>query len=64
MSGISLTESMAMMPASSVSGWYFAHPEAKYFGLGKITEEQGKDLAERKGQAWEDLRRWLSPNLA
>jgi len=63
-SGISLTESMAMMPASSVSGWYFAHPEAKYFGLGKITEEQGQDLAERKGQSWEELRRWLSPNLA
>jgi len=64
MSGISLTESMAMMPASSVCGWYFAHPEAKYFGLGKITEEQGQDLAERKGQSWEELRRWLSPNLA
>jgi 5-methyltetrahydrofolate--homocysteine methyltransferase len=63
-SGIHLTESMAMMPASSVCGWYFAHPDSRYFGLGKITEEQGRDLAERKGIPWEDLRRWLNPNLA
>jgi 5-methyltetrahydrofolate--homocysteine methyltransferase len=63
-SGMHLTESMAMMPASSVCGWYFAHPDSRYFGLGKITEEQGRDLAERKGIPWEDLRRWLSPNLA
>ena len=58
--GVSLTESLAMMPASSVSGWYFGHPEAKYFGLGKITEEQVKDLAERKSTAYEVMERWLS----
>ena len=58
--GVSLTESLAMMPASSVSGWYFGHPEAKYFGLGKITEEQVKDLAERKETPYEVMQRWLS----
>ena len=58
-----LTESMAMMPASSVSGWYFAHPESHYFGVGKITEEQLASLAKRKGMDVEVMRRWLSPNL-
>jgi 5-methyltetrahydrofolate--homocysteine methyltransferase len=54
---------MAMMPASSVSGWYFAHPESHYFGVGKITEEQLASLAKRKGMDVEVMRRWLSPNL-
>jgi 5-methyltetrahydrofolate--homocysteine methyltransferase len=49
-----------MMPASSVSGWYFGHPEAKYFGLGKITEEQVHDLALRKSMTYEVMERWLS----
>lgn len=62
--GVTLTDSLAMWPASSVSGYYFAHPEAKYFGVGKITKEQLKDFADRKGIAFELAQRWLSPNLA
>ena len=58
--GVTLTESLAMYPVSSVSGWYFAHPSAKYFGLGKITDEQVRDLSERKGENVEIMRRWLS----
>jgi 5-methyltetrahydrofolate--homocysteine methyltransferase len=58
--GVELTENLAMTPVSSVSGWYFAHPDAKYFGLGKITEEQIKDLAERKNVPFEEMDRWLS----
>ncbi|MBI3134039.1 MAG: methionine synthase [Bacteroidetes bacterium] len=58
-----LTESMAMMPASSVSGWYFAHPESHYFGVGKIREDQLESLARRKQMDLEVLRRWLSPNM-
>ncbi|MFO0494300.1 MAG: methionine synthase [Flavobacteriia bacterium] len=58
--GVTLTESLAMYPVSSVSGWYFAHPDAKYFGLGKITDEQVRDLSERKGENVEIMRRWLS----
>jgi 5-methyltetrahydrofolate--homocysteine methyltransferase len=61
--GVSLTESMAMLPASSVSGWYFAHPESHYFGVGKITEEQLQSLAARKKMDVEVLRRWLSSNM-
>jgi 5-methyltetrahydrofolate--homocysteine methyltransferase len=60
LTGVSLTESLAMMPASSVSGWYFAHKEAKYFGLGKITEEQIADIAVRKNSTFEKMERWLS----
>jgi len=60
---VSLTESMAMMPASSVSGWYFAHPESHYFGVGKIKEDQLESLAKRKGMDVEVMRRWLSSNL-
>ena len=59
--GVSLTDSLAMEPASSVSGWYFSHPEAKYFGLGKITDDQVADLAERKGVSVDEVSRWLSP---
>jgi 5-methyltetrahydrofolate--homocysteine methyltransferase len=60
LTGVSLTESLAMLPASSVSGWYFGHPEAKYFGLGKITEDQVDDIAKRKNESFEVMQRWLS----
>jgi 5-methyltetrahydrofolate--homocysteine methyltransferase len=56
--GVSLTESLAMIPVSSVSGWYFAHPDAKYFGLGKITMEQLQNVAQRKGVELDFLERW------
>ncbi|MEY3984319.1 MAG: methionine synthase [Bacteroidota bacterium] len=62
--GIQLTESMAMMPAAAVSGWYFAHPEARYFGLGKIGKDQVQDYARRKGWTLEEAERWLNPVLA
>lgn len=62
--GVELTDSLAMWPASSVSGYYFAHPEAKYFGLGKIREDQLQDYARRKGMPLEEARKWLAPNLA
>jgi 5-methyltetrahydrofolate--homocysteine methyltransferase len=62
--GVSLTESLAMFPTASVSGWYFAHPDAKYFGVGKITQEQVTDIAKRKGEKVEVMERWLGPNLA
>ncbi len=61
--GISLTENLAMYPASSVSGLYFSHPESRYFGLGKIGQDQVADIAQRKGMPQEELERWLSPNL-
>ena len=59
--GISLTESLAMYPAASVSGWYIAHPDAKYFGLGKISVDQVEDFAARKGMDLELAKKWLSP---
>jgi 5-methyltetrahydrofolate--homocysteine methyltransferase len=62
--GITLTESYAMLPAASVSGWYFAHPEAKYFGLGRIGQDQATDYAARKGMTTEEVERWLAANLA
>jgi 5-methyltetrahydrofolate--homocysteine methyltransferase len=61
--GIRLTESLAMYPAASVSGWYFSHPEARYFGLGKINEDQVHDYAKRKGMDVKTMERWLAPNL-
>jgi 5-methyltetrahydrofolate--homocysteine methyltransferase len=61
--GIILTESFAMLPASSVSGFYFAHPEAKYFAVGKIGKDQVEDYARRKGMDRRAVERWLSPNL-
>ncbi|MDG1440237.1 MAG: methionine synthase [Flavobacteriales bacterium] len=61
--GVCLTESLAMYPASSVSGWYFSHPESKYFGLGKIKMDQIKDLSNRKKEEISVMRKWLSPNL-
>lgn len=62
--GVVLTDSLAMWPASSVSGYYFAHPEARYFGVGKITSEQVADFAKRKGILVEVAQKWLAPNLA
>jgi len=59
--GCRLTENFAMMPAAAVSGWYFSHPESRYFGVGKIGEDQLISLAERKGMAVDELRRWLAP---
>ncbi len=61
--GIELTESFAMWPAASVSGFYFAHPQAAYFGVGKIERDQLEDYAARKGRSIEDMERWLAPNL-
>ena len=61
--GITLTESFAMMPASSVSGIYLAHPEAKYFNVGRIGRDQVEDYAARKGVTVEQAERWLAPNL-
>ncbi|HSR60191.1 MAG TPA: methionine synthase [Robiginitalea sp.] len=62
--GVELTESLAMWPAASVSGYYFAHPQARYFGLGKILRDQLEDYARRRGIPVEEAERWLSPNLA
>ena len=62
--GVTLTESMAMWPASSVSGYYFGNPESKYFGLGKIKEDQVIDYAKRRGISTEVATKWLSPNIA
>ena len=63
-SGVALTESLAMHPASSVSGLYFAHPEAKYFAVGKIQRDQVEDYARRKGMSVAEMEKWLAPNLA
>ncbi len=62
--GIQLTESFAMMPAASVSGLYFAHPQSKYFAVGKIGRDQVEDYARRKGMTLAEMERWLGPNLA
>ncbi len=62
--GMELTESYAMLPAAAVSGWYFAHPESKYFAVGKISVDQVEDYAKRKGMKKSDVERWLMPNLA
>ncbi len=61
--GVELTESFAMTPSASVSGFYFSHPDARYFAVGKIGRDQVEDLAERKGEKFEDVERWLRPNL-
>jgi len=61
--GISLTENLAMLPTASVSGFYFAHPESKYFGLGKIGKDQVADIAKRKNKPFDEIERWLQPNL-
>jgi 5-methyltetrahydrofolate--homocysteine methyltransferase len=62
--GVALTESMAMWPAASVSGYYFANPQSKYFGLGKIKEDQVADYAKRRGISTEVATKWLAPNIA
>ena len=62
--GVSLTESLAMWPGAAVSGYYFANEESKYFGLGKITDEQVQDFASRKGIELDKARKWLHPNLS
>lgn len=61
--GVTLTESLAMWPAASVSGYYFAHPEAQYFGVGKITQDQLESFAQRKNITLEEAEKWLRPNL-
>lgn len=61
--GVSLTESFAMWPASSVSGLYFSHPDSRYFGVGKIEKDQVQDYAQRKGMDQKVMERWLAPNL-
>jgi len=62
--GITLTESYAMLPAASVSGFYLSHPDSQYFAVGKIGEDQAADYAQRKALALEQTERWLAPNLA
>ncbi|MGI9650036.1 methionine synthase [Chryseobacterium sp. RLHN22] len=62
--GVYLTESLAMFPTAAVSGYYFGSPHAKYFGLGKIAEDQLKEYSERKGISLQEARKWLNPNLA
>lgn len=62
--GVTLTESMAMWPASSVSGYYFGNPESKYFGLGKIKKDQVEDYAKRRNVSYEYAEKWLNPNIA
>jgi 5-methyltetrahydrofolate--homocysteine methyltransferase len=61
--GMTLTSSYAMLPTASVSGWYFANPDAKYFGVAKINQAQLEDYAKRKGVSIEQAERLLSPNL-
>ena len=62
--GITLTDSFAMDPAASVCGWYFAHPDSRYFGVGKIGRDQVADYAERKAMSIAEAERWLAPNLS
>ncbi|MFQ5643507.1 MAG: methionine synthase [Thiogranum sp.] len=61
--GITLTDHFAMLPTAAVSGWYFSHPESKYFGVGKINRDQVEDYARRKGMTLAEAERWLAPNL-
>ena len=61
--GMSLTDSFAMLPAASVSGWYFAHPDSRYFTVGKIGRDQVEDYARRKGMTVLNMERWLASNL-
>jgi 5-methyltetrahydrofolate--homocysteine methyltransferase len=58
--GVNLTDSYAMMPAASVSGWYFSHPQSKYFGVGKVNKDQVHDIAAKKGITSDRMERWLS----
>ena len=63
LTGVNLTESFAMYPAASVSGFYFSHPDSQYFGVGKIGRDQVEDYAKRKGMTVDEVQRWLSSNL-
>ena len=62
-SGVFLTEHYAMFPAAAVSGWYFAHPQAQYFAVGKVDKDQVASYTARKGQDLSVTERWLAPNL-
>lgn len=62
--GVALTEHFAMYPTAAVSGWYLAHPESRYFGVGKINRDQVESYAQRKGKTVAEMEKWLSPNLA
>ena len=62
--GLSLTENYAMSPAASVSGWYFSHPNARYFGLGKINRDQVDDYAKRKSMSLTEAEKWLASSLS
>ncbi|MBX3455039.1 methionine synthase [Ferrovibrio sp.] len=62
--GITLTESFAMWPSAAVSGWYFSHPQARYFGVGRVERDQVEDYARRKNRPLPEMERWLAPNLA
>lgn len=61
--GMQLTESYAMWPGAAVSGWYFSHPESKYFAVAQIQQDQVEDYAARKGMTLAEAERWLGPNL-
>jgi 5-methyltetrahydrofolate--homocysteine methyltransferase len=61
--GITLTDSYAMYPTAAVSGWYFSHPDSRYFGLGKVNKDQIENYAKRKGMSLQEVERWLAPNL-
>lgn len=61
--GLELTDSFAMYPTAAVSGWYFSHPQSRYFGTGKITKDQLADYAKRKSITIEECERWLAPIL-
>ena len=61
--GMIITESFAMYPAASVSGWYFSHPDSRYFGIGRIARDQVEDYAKRKGMTVAEAERWLAPVL-
>ncbi len=61
--GMTLTEHKAMLPTASVSGWLFAHPDARYFNVGKIRQDQLEDYARRKGMSVDEVKRWLAANL-
>jgi 5-methyltetrahydrofolate--homocysteine methyltransferase len=61
--GVRLTDSFAMLPTAAVSGWYLSHPDAFYFGLGRVGRDQVEDYARRKGWAMAEAERWLRPNL-
>ena len=61
--GIYLTSSFAMTPTAAVSGWYFSHPKARYFGVGRLDRDQVADYAQRKGWTLAEAEKWLAPNL-